>query len=305
MTFKASNDLVTPLFFARLVLGFHAEISAVENAVQSNIVQTPTLNEARQSVSSSSSSSSIQPSSSENFFEVNPINSISHMVGNAVKVVSEEPGVAERQSVTSKRRIGSITTESVRGSDLLVRDTHEDMENYEEDAGPGTAESIVTCVLPNICTIRVPHNGDFLLTLLSLHIHHHHHHLLLLLLVRLNAMKRSLDCAGSFPLMVELDAIPDQVRHLISHRSMLRTVCVSTPNFFLKKIRYIYDVCMQRGGQIYRVCAVPLPPDTICLRYNGRCIHLVSPGGLSPLFSTLLTKVDNLIIRCVATSRRP
>jgi hypothetical protein len=213
----------------------------VENAVQSNIVQTPTLNEARQSVSSSSSSSSIQPSSSsENFFEVNPINSISHMVGNAVKVVGEEPGVAERQSVTSKARIGSITAESVRGSDLLVRDTHEDMENYEEDAGPGTAESIVTCVLPNICTIRVPHNGDFLLTLLSLHIHHHH--LRRLLLVRLNAMKRSLDCAGYFPLMVELDAIPDQVRHLISHRhslSMLRTVCVSTPTFFLKKSIYL------------------------------------------------------------------
>ena len=303
MTFKASNDLVTPLFFARLVLGFHAEISAVENAVQSNIVQTPTLNEAPQSVSSSSSSSSIQPSSSENFFEVNPINSISHMVGNAVKVVSEEPGVAERQSVTSKARIGSITTESVRGSDLLVRDTHEDMENYEEDAGPGTAESILTCVLPNLCTIRVPHNGDFLLTLLSLHIHHLH----LLLLVRHNAMKRSLDCAGSFPLMVELDAFPDQVRHLISHRhslSMLRTVCVSTPNF-IEKNRYIYDVCMQRGGQVYRVCAVLLPSDTICLRYNGRCIHLVSPDRFSPFFCTLLTKVDNLIIRCVATSRRP
>ena len=160
------------------------------------------------------------------------------MVGNALKVVGEEPGVAERQSVTSKRRIGSTTAESVRGSDLLVRDTHEDMENYEEeDAGPGTAESILTCVLPNICTVRVPHYGDFLSTLLSLHIHHHHHHLHLLLLVRLNAMKRSLDCAGSFPLMVELDAIPDQVRHLISHRhslSMLRIICVSTPTFFSK-----------------------------------------------------------------------
>eukprot|EP01035_Chromulina_nebulosa_P023930 gene23930-31058_t len=147
---NAANELVTPLFFVRLVFGFSAEIKAVQNTVQSNIIRKPTLPiDARQSTSSATG---FPLTGESNFCEVNPINSISLMVGSArrgnnVAVDEASAGKATKESdigelrasmKASKIKQGSVT-DTLRGTDLLVvRDTHLYMDNYEITADPLT-----------------------------------------------------------------------------------------------------------------------------------------------------------------------
>lgn len=144
---NAANELVTPLFFVRLVFGFSAEIKAVQNTVQSNIIRKPTLPiDARQSTSSATG---FPLTGESNFCEVNPINSISLMVGSArrgndVAVDEASAGKATKESDIGELRAsmkapkikqGSVT-DTLRGTDLLVvRDTHLYMDNYEITAG--------------------------------------------------------------------------------------------------------------------------------------------------------------------------
>ena len=107
---KATNELVTPLFFVRLVFGFTAEIKAVQNAVQSNIIRRSTLPlDAQQTTNSTVPGSPLAGDS--NFYEVNPINSISHMVGSTQKgneVVDLEATISGATTGTKESDIGDL-----------------------------------------------------------------------------------------------------------------------------------------------------------------------------------------------------
>ena len=143
---KATNELVTPLFFVRLVFGFSAELKAVQDAVQSNIIRVSTDDRP----STSSTTLVLPRPGSSSISGVNPVNSISHMVGSAIKVddAAAAAGEATKESDTGDRRPGitkrahGSTTESLRGSDLLVvRETHDNLDNYDENEATSESEN--------------------------------------------------------------------------------------------------------------------------------------------------------------------
>ena len=145
---KATNELVTPLFFVRLVFGFSAEVKAVQDAVQSNIIRVSTDDRP----STSSTTLVLPRPGGSSISGVNPVNSISHMVGSAIKVddaaaaaaageATKESDTGDRRPGITKRAHGSIT-ESLRGSDLLVvRETHDNLDNYDENEATSDSEN--------------------------------------------------------------------------------------------------------------------------------------------------------------------
>eukprot|EP01036_Dinobryon_divergens_P024942 gene24943-33437_t len=156
---KATNELVTPLFFVRLVFGFSAELKAVQDAVQSNIIRVSTDDRP----STSSTTLVLPRPGGSSISGVNPVNSISHMVGSAIKVddaaATKESDTGDRRPGITKRAHGS-TTESLRGSDLLVvRETHDNLDNYDENEA--TSESRLTDIFQGFWGSSLFHKSDW------------------------------------------------------------------------------------------------------------------------------------------------